>query len=55
MTYQHKRAIKALKEDNKSVCYHPEIQVLTGYLSKMIFIEKSRMHESSYGGSSSTK
>ena len=54
MTYQHKRAIKVLKEDNKSAYYHSEIQILTGYLFEMIFTERSGMCEGSYGESSST-
>jgi hypothetical protein len=52
------RAVKVLMEDNNpsqlSTDYHSEIQILTGYLFKVIFIEKSGMRESSYGGSNST-
>ena len=52
MTDQHKRAIKVLTEDSSQLKtdYRPEIQILTGYFFEMIFIEKSRMCEGSYGG-----
>ena len=55
MTDRHKRAIEVLKENNSHFTgYRSEIQILTGYLSEMIFIEGRRMCEGSYGGSSST-
>ena len=51
MTDRRKRAIKVLTENNSQLTdYRPEIQILTAYFLEMIFIEKSRMCEGSYGG-----
>ena len=50
MTDRRKRAIKVLTENNSQLTdYRPEIQILTAYFLEMIFIEKSRMCEGSYG------
>ena len=56
MTDRQKRGIKVLKPNNSQFTdYRREIiQILTGYLSEMIFIDKRWMCEGSYGGSSST-
>ena len=50
LKYIDQLALKVLKEDDSQLSMdYPEMQIQTGYFFEMIFIEKSRMCEGSYG------